>query len=488
MPDTPIWEGGSSISKATKTRYYFGTYERTVQNNIIQEIDYIVTPAGLTAMRVYNDAEGMEHIYYIHEDNLGSIQAITDENRNLISRYYYTPWGGRELIAGINITVRGYTFHEHLEPFGLINMNGRVYDPVLARFLSPDPYVQAPGFTQSLNRYSYCMNNPFKYTDPDGEFWQFVIAAAIGGVFNLASQMISGNVYDVGDAFKAFGVGALAGLAGAGAGAGVTSAMQIGGFAAGAAIGGAGGAAGGLVSGAGNAWINGASFGEGLVAGVKSAGIGALSGAVLGGITRGITDVKKGFDFWDGGKNHDVLVSNIDLAGGTSNTNNSSIQDPDIMLKDQIQQRFNVKEGDYGIRRITTKPHSSYKLKSDNLFENISTKESVGGYVRRYTTSYHDVVISPAVSNVYMNNAQMFNAVVGHELIHAYHYYTFGAGIIHDASEAVAYKYSSDKLLYGGVFRNRNLQEGVSHLLLFKTYKSNISSAIFIKYLSTPFN
>ena len=169
MPDTLTWEGGSSIHKAAKTRYYFGAYERTVQNNIIQEIDYIVTPAGLTAMRVYNDAEGLEHIYYIHEDNLGSIQAITDENRNLISRYYYTPWGGRELLAGRNITDRGYTFHEHLEPFGLINMNGRVYDPVLARFLSPDPYVQAPDYTQGFNRYSYCYNNPFKYTDPSGE-------------------------------------------------------------------------------------------------------------------------------------------------------------------------------------------------------------------------------------------------------------------------------------------------------------------------------
>ena len=68
MPDTLTWEGGSSIHKAAKTRYYFGAYERTVQNNIIQEIDYIVTPAGLTAMRVYNDAEGMEHIYYIHSE------------------------------------------------------------------------------------------------------------------------------------------------------------------------------------------------------------------------------------------------------------------------------------------------------------------------------------------------------------------------------------------------------------------------------------
>jgi len=40
---------------------------------------------------------------------------------------------------------------------------------MLARFLSPDPYVQAPDYTQGFNRYSYCYNNPFKYTDPSGE-------------------------------------------------------------------------------------------------------------------------------------------------------------------------------------------------------------------------------------------------------------------------------------------------------------------------------
>jgi len=54
--------------------------------------------------------------------------------------------------------------------FGLINMNGRVYDPQLARFLSPDPQLQAPGNALNYNRYTYCMNNPLKYTDPSGEF------------------------------------------------------------------------------------------------------------------------------------------------------------------------------------------------------------------------------------------------------------------------------------------------------------------------------
>ena len=52
-------------------------------------------------------------------------------------------------------------------------MNGRMYHPILGRFLSPDPYVQAPDFSQSFNRYSYCLNNPLIYTDPTGEFFGF---------------------------------------------------------------------------------------------------------------------------------------------------------------------------------------------------------------------------------------------------------------------------------------------------------------------------
>ena len=58
---------------------------------------------------------------------------------------------------------RGFTGHEHLYNFGLINMNGRVYDPFMSTFLSPDNYIQAPDNSQNFNRYAYCLNNPLKY-------------------------------------------------------------------------------------------------------------------------------------------------------------------------------------------------------------------------------------------------------------------------------------------------------------------------------------
>ena len=66
---------------------------------------------------------------------------------------------------------RGYTGHEHLNDFGLINMNARLYDPLLARFLAPDPYVGS-GMTNDFNRYIYCRDNPMIYTDPSGKSWK----------------------------------------------------------------------------------------------------------------------------------------------------------------------------------------------------------------------------------------------------------------------------------------------------------------------------
>lgn len=80
---------------------------------------------------------------------------------------------------------RGYTEHEMLNEFDIINMNG-LYDPVLGRFFSPDNYVQMPDNSQNFNRYSYCLNNPLKYTDPSRDFWNLIIGAAIGGVFNCS--------------------------------------------------------------------------------------------------------------------------------------------------------------------------------------------------------------------------------------------------------------------------------------------------------------
>jgi RHS repeat-associated protein len=104
------------------------------------------------------------------------LDLITDEHGNVLERLSFDPWGRRRNptdwtfnnVPSPHLFDRGYTGHEHLDIFGLINMNGRVYDPWLGRFLSPDPFMQSPGYSQSYNRYSYCLNNPLKYIDPSG--------------------------------------------------------------------------------------------------------------------------------------------------------------------------------------------------------------------------------------------------------------------------------------------------------------------------------
>ena len=110
----------------------------------------------------------------------------TDNTGAVVDSYSFDAWGNR--VGNIwntpdNVTHlfdRGYTGHEHLDQFGLINMNGRIYDPKLGRFLSPDPYIQEPENTQSFNRYSYCLNNPLVFTDPSGNsFSPFIMARAL---------------------------------------------------------------------------------------------------------------------------------------------------------------------------------------------------------------------------------------------------------------------------------------------------------------------
>ncbi|MDR2916030.1 MAG: hypothetical protein LBV74_14595 [Tannerella sp.] len=116
-------------------------------------------------------------------DHLGSVISITDANGTPVFKASYDAWGKQTITLHTIGFHRGYTGHEHLPEFGLINMNGRMYDPIVGRFLSPDPFVQAPDFSQSFNRYSYALNNPLLYTDPTGEIAGLAAAAGIYTLF-----------------------------------------------------------------------------------------------------------------------------------------------------------------------------------------------------------------------------------------------------------------------------------------------------------------
>ena len=135
---------------------------------------HLCSPDGIFAVAECT-REGCK-MHYVHTDNLGSWDVITDNSGQLEQSLSFDAWGNRrnaDTWTGPALDEplfdRGFTGHEHLYYFGLINMNGRMYDPVLSSFLSPDNYMQDPTTQQGFNRYAYCMYNPLKYVDPSGE-------------------------------------------------------------------------------------------------------------------------------------------------------------------------------------------------------------------------------------------------------------------------------------------------------------------------------
>ncbi|HEX5003161.1 MAG TPA: FG-GAP-like repeat-containing protein [Bacteroidia bacterium] len=180
------------------TRYYTGDYEMTNENGNTIEVHYIDYGA------IYVRINGVGNMFYTYSDHLGSILAVTDESGLVIARQNFDAWGNKRNPMNWEYSnipsipswlYRGFTGHEHLQEFGLINMNGRLYDPQIGRMLSPDNYVQDPGSSQSYNKYSYCFNNPLKFTDPSGQFalWDDIIVAGVGFAFGYVSYGITNN-------------------------------------------------------------------------------------------------------------------------------------------------------------------------------------------------------------------------------------------------------------------------------------------------------
>lgn len=168
----------SEAGSTTITYFVDGRYERVIKPTVTEHRHYIY--AGKAAVAIYTArSNGTSSTRYLHYDHLGSIDAITDENAQVVERFSFDPFGRSRLAnwgydpAGAflsQVTSRGYTGHLQLSGVGLVHMGGRVYDPTLGRFLSADPFVQAAADPQSLNRYSYCLNNPLSAVDPSGYF------------------------------------------------------------------------------------------------------------------------------------------------------------------------------------------------------------------------------------------------------------------------------------------------------------------------------
>lgn len=248
-------------------------HEVEVAPGLNRRLDYIYAEGQLVAVHVKRGS--VDSLYYVMTDHLGSWNKVMDESKNIVQQTHFDPWGNRMSYTAWNTPQtqisfyfdRGFTGHEHYNRFKIINANARLYDPVIGRFFSPDPFVQAPDFSQNFNRYSYCLNNPVMYSDPNGEFFwaPVIVGAMVGAFFGAVRAGVQGG--SAGDCMlgmvKGGFVGGLGGVLGGIGGAGMSFGGNL-----------ILGTAEGAFTGGVDAMLWGEDVGEGML-------FGAISGAVL---------------------------------------------------------------------------------------------------------------------------------------------------------------------------------------------------------------
>ncbi len=210
---------GNLVTTKTTTLYLDG-----------MEIDTTIDQTGKITNQYKNyigdselitDDQGATQRYDILKDNIGSTSVITDQNGNVTQRFHYDPFGEQQLVPTASersplpsagevaaqqrvrgndamtpdrtaLTKYGFTGQEEVAAgnMDLIHMNGRMYDPHLGRFLSADPTIQDPSNSQSLNRYTYCLNDPLALTDPSGFSWWSHFWHDVGHLFDGAGHTI----------------------------------------------------------------------------------------------------------------------------------------------------------------------------------------------------------------------------------------------------------------------------------------------------------
>jgi RHS repeat-associated protein len=268
-----------------------------------------------------NLGQAINSTRYWYKDHLGSPVAEFDANATSAASANFTilgfdTWGMRRknnassansFLQGLATgdldsytSPRGFTGHQHLDELGLIHMNGRIYDPLIGRFLQADPIIQEPYNGQNFNRYTYVLNNPLAYTDPTGySFWTEVRrpvgaiavtwllgpgAYSFSGIFGAGTGIAGG--LSIGGAYASTISSIAAGFAAGGIGGGNIQSALTGAFTAGLLdVVGAAYASGGInltekivahaIIGCVGAGINGGSCGQGALAGGFAAGAGA---------------------------------------------------------------------------------------------------------------------------------------------------------------------------------------------------------------------
>jgi RHS repeat-associated protein len=201
---------------ADTTRYFVGDlYQCVTETNSQTTIEerFSLFAGGRPFAEVIRRG-GIDEIQYFHTDHQGTVDAVTSGGGS-VTLQEFDPFGAPIDPPVPALTRLGFTGHQHDNDLGLIDMKGRIYDPIAARFMSADPLMQ-PSSTDGLNRYSYAMNDPVNNIDPTG-FDSRAVSDGIG--FGLIVAWLPGGAA-LSTLFSGGGAGAASAGAAAGGGGG----------------------------------------------------------------------------------------------------------------------------------------------------------------------------------------------------------------------------------------------------------------------------
>jgi RHS repeat-associated protein len=153
----------------TTTTFYAGALHQQIEQlDGTQYARSRIYAGGVPVAELVTDSTGSTSTRYLLTDALGTVQTTALPDGTVDGQRDYTAFGEpRGTNTGLGQSPYGFTGQEEDTDLGLVNMNGRLYDPVLGQFLQADPVISAP-VSQGLNRYAYVNNSPLNATDPSG--------------------------------------------------------------------------------------------------------------------------------------------------------------------------------------------------------------------------------------------------------------------------------------------------------------------------------
>jgi len=424
----------------------------------------------------------------------------------------YDAWGQQSVLqVGSNSQLfvqslqrRAYTGHENVEGLGIIHMNGRIYDPLLARFVQADPTLQFVQYSQGYNRYSYVLNNPMSYTDPSGYFLKKlmqvtgvtaamkflaknpflnaiaqVVVAYYGGPLGVALFSFAQSYTLTGNLGQGLRSGAIA----------YASAWAVGQVGANTGVGDFGNVVGNGVIGGISSELQGGQFGHGFVSAGLGASLGGLGGnvrnpfgqvlvsAVIGGTISKVTGGK----FMNGAGSAAFATALWIYQSGIRHKHavDDNISENDKVANNDSRTKIFLRRGkttlNLDISNELDVLIDGLKSKSNTFADDILREFGNGSFSVRIDADYglkYAGIYDPKTTNITMNPNSYYGSagraqlILGHELIH------FRDGPYADGNTTEINAYSWEKRVLSNYISPR------TSVLDYSSYKNDLNNMI----------